>query len=68
MESAVGNWIPQVLELKYVKARKRKAYTLAFKNMESESIFKNMVKKRFGGSIETYYNEFTKALLHDNVR
>ena len=36
--------------------------------MEVESIFENMVKGWFGGSTETYYNEFINALLHDNVR
>lgn len=58
----------KVLDLKYVGKRKRKVYTLALTNMEAESIFENMVKGWFGGSTETYYNEFIKALLNDNVR
>ncbi|MEZ3445774.1 MAG: ATP-binding protein [Lachnospiraceae bacterium] len=58
----------KVLDLKYVGERKRKVYTLAFTNMESESIFENMVKGWFGGNTETYYNEFINALLNDNVR
>ncbi len=58
----------KVLDLKYVGERKRKVYTLALTNMEAESIFENMVKGWFGGSTETYYNEFIKALLNDNVR
>lgn len=58
----------KVLDLKYVGERKRKVYTLTLTNMEVESIFENMVKKWFGGSTETYYNEFINALLHDNVR
>lgn len=58
----------KVLDLKYVGERKRKVYTLALTNMEAESIFENMVKGWFGGSTETYYNEFINALLHDNVR
>ncbi len=58
----------KVLDLKYVGERKRKVYTLTLTNMEAESIFENMVKGWFGGSTETYYNEFINALLHDNVR
>ena len=58
----------KVLDLKYVGERKRKVYTLALTNMESESIFENMVKGWFGGNTETYYNEFINALLNDNVR
>ena len=58
----------KVLDLKYVGERKRKIYTLTLTNMEVESIFENMVKGWFGGSTETYYNEFINALLHDNVR
>ena len=58
----------KVLDLKYVGERKRKVYTLTLTNMEAESIFENMVKGWFGGSTETYYNEFINALLNDNVR
>ena len=58
----------KVLDLKYVGERKRKVYTLTLTNMEAESIFEKMVKGWFGGSTETYYNEFINALLHDNVR
>ena len=58
----------KVLDLKYVGERKRKMYTLTLTNMEAESIFEKMVKGWFGGSTETYYNEFINALLHDNVR
>ncbi len=58
----------KVLDLKYVGERKRKVYTLTLTNMEAQSIFENMVKGWFGGSTETYYNEFINALLHDNVR
>ncbi len=58
----------KVLDLKYVGERKRKVYTLTLTNMEVESIFEKMVKGWFGGSTETYYNEFINALLHDNVR
>jgi len=54
--------------LKDVGERKRKKYTLTLTNMEAESIFENMVKGWFGGSTETYYNEFIHALLKDNVR
>ena len=58
----------KVLDLKYVGKRKRKMYTLTLTNMEAESIFEKMVKGWFGGSTETYYNEFINALLRDNVR
>jgi len=58
----------KVLDLKYVGERKRKMYTLTLTNMEAESIFEKMVKGWFGGSTETYYNEFINALLRDNVR
>lgn len=58
----------KVLDLKYVGEHKRKVYTLTLTNMEADSIFENMVKGWFGGSTETYYNEFINALLHDNVR
>ncbi len=58
----------KVLDLKYVGERKRKVYTLTLTNMETESIFENMVKGWFGGSTEAYYNEFINALLNDNVR
>ncbi len=58
----------KVLDLKYVGERKRKIYTLTLTNMEAESIFENMVKGWFGGTTETYYNEFINALLNDNVR
>lgn len=58
----------KVLDLRYVGERKRKIYTLTLTNMEAESIFENMVKGWFGGSTETYYNEFIHALLKDNVR
>ncbi len=71
--SAVWSLLPatgylKVLDLKYVGERKRKVYTLTLTNMEAESIFEKMVKGWFGGSTETYYNEFINALLHDNVR
>ena len=58
----------KVLDLKYVGEHKRKVYNLTLTNMEADSIFENMVKGWFGGSTETYYNEFINALLHDNVR
>lgn len=58
----------KVLDLKYIGERKRKVYTLTLTNMETESIFENMVKGWFGGNTETYYNEFIHALLNDNVR
>jgi hypothetical protein len=58
----------KVLDLKYVGDRKRKVYTLALTNMEVAIMFEDMVKGWFGGSTETYYNEFINALLSDNVR
>lgn len=58
----------KVLDLKYVGERKKKVYTLALTNMETESIFENMVKGWFGGNTEVYYNEFVNALLNDNIR
>ena len=58
----------KVLDLKYVGDRKRKVYTLALTNMEVAIMFEDMVKGWFGGSTETYYNEFINALLNDNVR
>ncbi|MDE6622522.1 MAG: ATP-binding protein [Lachnospiraceae bacterium] len=45
----------------------RKVYTLKLTNMEVESIFENMVRGWFGGSVEAAYNDFIKALLLNDV-
>ncbi|MDE5696154.1 MAG: ATP-binding protein [Lachnospiraceae bacterium] len=45
----------------------RKVYTLKLTNMEVESIFENMVRGWFGGSAESAYNDFIKALLLNDV-
>ena len=58
----------KVLRLEYVGERHRKVYTLTLTNMEVAIMFEDMVKGWFDGSTETYYNEFIKALLNDNVR
>lgn len=57
----------KVVKLKRVGERKKKVYTLALTNMEVASMFEDMVKGWFGGSTETAYNNFIKALLINDV-
>ncbi|MDE7478305.1 MAG: ATP-binding protein [Lachnospiraceae bacterium] len=57
----------KVLKLKRVGEFKKKVYTLALTNMEVRSMFTDMVKGWFGGSTETAYNNFIKALLINDV-
>lgn len=57
----------KVLKLERTGEHKKKVYTLALTNMEVEDIFENMVKGWFGGSIESTYNDFIKALLKNDV-
>lgn len=55
------------VKLERVGERKKKVYTLALTNMETASMFEDMVKGWFGGSTETAYNNFIKALLINDV-
>ncbi|MDE7414781.1 MAG: ATP-binding protein [Lachnospiraceae bacterium] len=57
----------KVLDLQRVGEFKKKIYTLAITNMEVRSMFADMVKGWFGGSTETAYNDFVKALLMNDV-
>lgn len=57
----------KVLELKRVGEFKKKVYTLALTNMEVRGMFTDMVKGWFGGSAETAYNNFIKALFMNDV-
>lgn len=57
----------KVLGLEYVGERKRAVYTLALTNTEVINMFEDMVKSWFGGSTETAYNNFVKALLLNDV-
>ena len=57
----------KVVKLERVGERKKKVYTLALTNMEVASMFEDMVKGWFGGSTETAYNNFIKALLINDV-
>lgn len=57
----------KVVKLERVGERKKKVYTLALTNMETASMFEDMVKGWFGGSTETAYNNFIKALLINDV-
>lgn len=57
----------KVAKLERVGERKKKVYTLALANMETASMFEDMVKGWFGGSTETAYNNFIKALLINDV-
>ena len=45
------------------RRHKKKSYVLKLTNMEVEILFSDMVKGWFGGSIESDYNDFIKALL-----
>lgn len=45
----------------------KKIYTLRLTNMEVESMFEKMIRGWFQNSVGVY-NEFIKALLHDNVK
>ena len=57
----------KVVKLERVGERKKKVYTLSLTNMEVASMFEDMVKGWFGGSTETAYNNFIKALLINDV-
>ena len=57
----------KVQNLRYVGEQKRPVYTLALTNMEVRMLFEDMVKGWFGGSIESAYNDFIKALLKNDV-
>lgn len=57
----------KVVKLERVGERKKKVYTLSLTNMEVSSMFEDMVKGWFGGSTETAYNNFIKALLINDV-
>lgn len=56
----------RVEKLERVGRLLKKVYTLRLTNMEVESMFSDMVKGWFGGSAETAYNDFVKALLLDD--
>ena len=43
-------------------------YTLTITNLETNRMFRKMVKDWFKNDTEVYYNEFIKALLNDNVK
>ncbi len=58
----------KVLQRKQIGERKRKVYTLTLTNMEVETMFEDMVRGWFEGSVKVYYNEFINALLNDNVK
>lgn len=57
----------KVTSLKRVGECRRRVYTLALTNMEVKSMFEDMIKGWFGGSAETAYNDFIKALLSNDV-
>ncbi|MDE7206212.1 MAG: PD-(D/E)XK nuclease domain-containing protein, partial [Lachnospiraceae bacterium] len=57
----------KVVKLERVGERKKKVYTLALTNMETASMFEDMVKGWFGGENESAYNDFIKALLINDV-
>ncbi len=57
----------KVQSLRYVGEQKSSVYTLALTNMEVRMLFEDMVKGWFGGSIESTYNDFIKALLKNDV-
>ncbi|MCM1258878.1 MAG: ATP-binding protein [Roseburia sp.] len=43
-------------------------YTLSLTNLEVKKMFRKMIKGWFKGTTKTYYNEFIRALLNDDVR
>lgn len=43
-------------------------YTLGLTNLEVKKMFRKMIKGWFKGTTKTYYNEFIRALLNDDVR
>lgn len=57
----------KVQNLRYVGEQKRAVYTLTLTNMEVGMMFEDMVKGWFGGSVESIYNDFIKALLINDV-
>lgn len=57
----------KVQNLRYVGEQKRAVYTLTLTNMEVRMMFEDMVKGWFGGSVESTYNDFIKALLINDV-
>lgn len=57
----------KVQKLRYVGEQKRAVYTLTLTNMEVGMMFEDMVKGWFGGSVESIYNDFIKALLINDV-
>lgn len=56
-----------VVKMEQIGKHLKKMYTLKLTNMEVEIIFQDMVKKWFGGSAESAYNDFIKALLLNDV-
>ncbi|MCM1256438.1 MAG: ATP-binding protein [Roseburia sp.] len=58
----------KVVRVEYVGERMKGIYTLTLTNMEVEIMFENMVRGWFRDGVESYYNEFIRALLADNVR
>ena len=57
----------KVENLERIGERKKRVYTLGLTNLEVASMFEDMVKGWFGGSTETAYNNFIKALLINDV-
>ena len=57
----------KVVKFERVGERKKKVYTLSLTNMETASMFEDMVKGWFGGNTETAYNNFIKALLINDM-
>lgn len=43
-------------------------FTLGLTNLEVKKMFRKMIKGWFKGTTKTYYNEFIRALLNDDVR
>ena len=59
----------KILEVEAVGEEQKNIYTLAITNMETKSMFRDMVKGWFeSGRTRECYNEFINALLNDNIR
>ena len=59
----------KILEVEAVGEEQKNIYTLAITNMETKSMFRDMVKGWFeSGHTRECYNEFINALLNDNIR
>ena len=59
----------KILEVETVGEEQKNIYTLAITNMETKSMFRDMVKGWFeSGRTRECYNEFINALLNDNIR